>query len=556
MAATMSAPQPDAKFARLISLALSEQLGADARWRLYDRSLNTPMNFVLEAAGQHLEETFVVVWVDGGYPEIFTLIGLPFPVVVYSTRYLELTSAVRSLFVHEHLSSHRSEIAERVALKIISELSLRRGDPDAAVRCLLGSLVGKGIFIPDSDVLPDMEQWPIGEAYMSMWFFGLLHELGHSTSLADDELGPLSAKGIDQGVRVTLESFDLPAELDIDDLLAQLRDARDHPLASTHLRAEAIADLFAASVLLQTTIDFMRKVDAGEFDPLQAIAEIAIYLNIVAFIARCTSVAELISTGLTRPVLKDQLVRPAAFYVRAALVRYYLSITFAAYYSGGGEPDAERIARWQRIVDDASNVLEPAIRDMDSSWGRAFRFALAGGKPSTSALLEQLRNELSTRRGALTRIEVEQFCALADSRGASSPWLERLRSVLHPKPQASHEGESEADASLFLVPYIADRDGTAQVAYTMQTRHGQLLLAFVSQEQEFHPFTRFATETLKPEYTIRTMGLIAPDVEEVARLLDEDDLLPSTPTRIVLEGTPFFDQVIQELEDDTIWPPG
>ena len=76
----------------------------------------------------------------------------------------------------------------------------------------------------------------------------------------------------------------------------------------------------------------------------------------------------------------------------------------------------------------------------------------------------------------------------------------------------------------------------------MQTRHGQFLLAFVSQEQEFRRFTRFATEALKPEYTIRIMGLIATDVEEVPRMLDEDDLLPSTPTRLVLEGTPLFAQ--------------
>lgn len=113
---------------------------------------------------------------------------------------------------------------------------------------------------------------------------------------------------------------------------------------------------------------------------------------------------------------------------------------------------------------------------------------------------------------------------------------------------------SEHDGLLYLVPYIADAQERAQVAYTIQTRHGQLLLVFVPGDRELPSFTEFAAATLKPGYVIRITAVVASSVSEVGKALKEEGLIPSSPTRLVEEGTPFFDQVIRELEDDTIWP--
>jgi hypothetical protein len=106
----------------------------------------------------------------------------------------------------------------------------------------------------------------------------------------------------------------------------------------------------------------------------------------------------------------------------------------------------------------------------------------------------------------------------------------------------------------FIALYIVDAQERAQVAYTLQTRHGQLLLLFVSDDRELPNFARFAADTLKPGYSIRTTVVLASNVKEAGDALVREGLIPSTPTALVLEGTPFFEQVIQELVDDTIWP--
>jgi hypothetical protein len=110
------------------------------------------------------------------------------------------------------------------------------------------------------------------------------------------------------------------------------------------------------------------------------------------------------------------------------------------------------------------------------------------------------------------------------------------------------------DLLTFIALYIVDAQEQAQIAYTLQTRHGQLLLLFVSNDGELPNFRRFAAETLNPGYSIHTTAVLAPDVKEAGEALKREGLIPSTPTALVLEGTPFFEQVIQELVDDTIWP--
>lgn len=114
--------------------------------------------------------------------------------------------------------------------------------------------------------------------------------------------------------------------------------------------------------------------------------------------------------------------------------------------------------------------------------------------------------------------------------------------------------QSGNDGLLYLVLYIADAQERAQLAYTLQTRHGQLLLVFVSGEGELQRFAEFAAATLKPGFVIRTAAVVASNLREVGDALKRDDLIPSTATGLVLEGTPFFNQVIRELEEDTIWP--
>ena len=109
----------DAEEVELVGSLLRGQLGESIRWRFYDRTLNTPLNFVLERAEQQLNRPFQVCWVDNAPPDIFFLRGLSQPLVVYSTRYVEIWADIRGLVTSDMWGDG---ILERLAA---SELQLR-----------------------------------------------------------------------------------------------------------------------------------------------------------------------------------------------------------------------------------------------------------------------------------------------------------------------------------------------------------------------------------------------------------------------------------------------
>src|SRR4029453_17252577 len=85
----VTAAEADPRLTRLVSSALP----AGPRWHVYDRRLRSPMNLVLDE-------------------------------------------------VDDAWSAVRVELAERLVLKVVAELSLRDGDNELAARCLLGAVVG------------------------------------------------------------------------------------------------------------------------------------------------------------------------------------------------------------------------------------------------------------------------------------------------------------------------------------------------------------------------------------------------------------------------------
>src|SRR5260370_20571040 len=115
----------------MLEQALSAEIGDNATFRQYDRSLHTPMNFVLDEAKRNLEKEFVVYWVEGGLPEIFCLSGFSEAAVVYNTRYIELVYLFRRLIPgNSALKEFTPELAERISLRVMAELALRHNHPD------------------------------------------------------------------------------------------------------------------------------------------------------------------------------------------------------------------------------------------------------------------------------------------------------------------------------------------------------------------------------------------------------------------------------------------
>src|SRR3712207_4261499 len=110
------------------SLAIQEvicsQIGRHADYYLYDRTINNPMNFVINSATEELSADFDIYWVTDGVPAIFCLPGFdPIP-VIFNSRYVEIAYLLRRLIGNDALAHFRAELAERISLKLMAEFCL------------------------------------------------------------------------------------------------------------------------------------------------------------------------------------------------------------------------------------------------------------------------------------------------------------------------------------------------------------------------------------------------------------------------------------------------
>jgi hypothetical protein len=430
-----AADEADPSLTRLVSSTLP----AGTQWHAYDRRLRSPMNLVLDEVARQLQREFVLIWVDGGSPDVFVLTSPRRVVTVWSTRYLELSAVFRTLLVDDAWSTVRVELAQRLVLKIVAELCLRNGDSEVAAKCLLGAVVGQELVIGDSNmlaVLDDQDPARMDEAYMALWFTGLAHEFGHGLPADAHRAGSLSDEELLGSLREGLESMSAAPRFPFplgEVLSAAARDPA-HPLHPGHVRGEVVADVFGVSVVLQATLDIMSRIGARQPDPLRLIAELLLSTTIVSCVERCRRLAETASArGHDHAALLRQLVQPAAFHVRSAFVQESLATSMASF---SGEPDHPGLERWRSVVTEVVEAFLPATRAIDTGLAGAMRFAY-DPTVSSAGLLEQLRAQRDNDRAfGLARMEAWSFCALAASRRGQSRTLDAVVEILGPHSAA------------------------------------------------------------------------------------------------------------------------
>lgn len=105
----------------------------------------------------------------------------------------------------------------------------------------------------------------------------------------------------------------------------------------------------------------------------------------------------------------------------------------------------------------------------------------------------------------------------------------------------------------YVVLAVADTAGNTKALYTLNgTRHGTILPIFRI-GGELDRFQSYAQQTLKEEFRIESILIVANNLNQIRVTLEERELLPSGQSRVALEGTDFFDEVIAELLSDTLW---
>lgn len=392
----------------LLRTLVEAQIGRHRSWHLYDREQPSYLNLVLAHAERRAGRPVNLVWVEGGFPEIFTLQSGATSIPVFSTRYIEMSGTLRKILSVEYFDAAlRREQIEFAVLRLIGEMALRQGQADLAARCLTLSMLDRQQWIPDLGY-NDYEMPPYDEGYAAHWYFAVLHEIGHSIPAPD---AGMVADGFMRAA-VEFEGFDP------DHVPKSLRPAT--------LRTEIVADMFAATMLLETTMMIME--DGSEsFDSLVFVGECLLTAAVVELVERCRRfVVETAPDAIT--------VGTAGLRIREIFLRRQIIDDLQALFGPEGPPE-DVVAGALIEIHDA--YVGPALRDIAPGVDAAMRMAQES-EPSTAALLARLRAEVTGpdpgvgQQWELRRLqeplrlslaESPLLSELADIAGNAAPWL-------------------------------------------------------------------------------------------------------------------------------------
>lgn len=381
----------------LLRSVVEAQLGRRHSWEFYDRRQPTYLNLVIAHAERRANRPVTLVWVEGGFPEVFTLQSGGAAVPVFSTRYVEMSATLRKILTVGHFDAAlRREQAELVTLRMMGEMALRLGHADFAARCLALSLLDRQVWIPDLGY-NDHELPPYDEAYAAHWYFAVLHEVGHAV--------PSPSAGIvaDEFMRaaVELEGVD--------------PDRAHRSLRPAELRTEAVADMFAATMLLETTIMIMDDA-GGSFDPLAFIAECLLTAAVVELVERCRRY-------VLEPAPDVAIAGAVALRIRDAFLRRQL-VTDLHNLTGPDGPPEDVYAGALVEIHDAA--VAPVLRDIEPGIASAMRRAREA-EPDTATILARLRAEATgPGAGFGQRTELRKLAEPLRLSPATSPLLSEL----------------------------------------------------------------------------------------------------------------------------------
>jgi hypothetical protein len=394
--------EADQELRRRLRRAVPQLIGGGVAWSVYPRDLDTPMNAVLDIVAGHLRADPALVWVDDGTPEVLALPGLPQPVVAWSHRTLRSGLLLRTLLLADGLPARtRRILCRQAALHLLAETALRLGNPELAARCGAAAFLDRDWTAPDTDAL---EAAADSEAHLALWFFALAHEFGHFADPRVHARGPLT----DASVRTML-------------LAAQRRDGHDvvgdvlhrRPLRPSDVRAETVADLFAADVLVEASAQLL----PGGGHPVRVIGELLLSAGMLAAAERCHALCVLLG-GDGR---LDHLTYPAAATVRSAVLRAHLAAAMAGRYPPSRPSPAPALHRWDRIVAGVAAPLDPVLAVLDVAVSDAARVALDDEVP-----IEHLLDRLRVQAGPVLRAEARDFVHLVQASGRHGQWLDEL----------------------------------------------------------------------------------------------------------------------------------
>ena len=318
-------------------------------------------------------------------PDIFALSGLTTAVVVYTPRFIELTTAYRFALLTKASASERRALARTFFSEMLSAKLVREGSVDAALRVFLASWLHAPPLMLGS-------QWRLDSILQDQHVtqltvvvgYGLAHEVGHFVTFPDQSTPAMLIDSIDRTLVHVLASMgDRPGRpvrispSDQADLAAHARQTPDHPLNPRHIFDEVAADLFAWDVMFNLAHDVA--MDSGmQYDPIPVACEIYVQMMVIYFAER----AEVNSRNVgTRPTDWDSATRyafhDASVEVRSRMVGMLLAELFAAHYPAGRTREAMKDAIVASLAE-LDLILRPDFREFERGISSAMQAADRG----------------------------------------------------------------------------------------------------------------------------------------------------------------------------------
>jgi hypothetical protein len=247
-----------------LDAVVRQQLGSGESWRRIQlNNSRYPMRATLTTATAACDRDFVVYRVSGGLPLNFSMPGLDPAPIFYNTRFIEFCFTLLSLLHDTALPPELTiNVADATFTQVVAELVMRNGDPSTAAYLFAYSLA---IDIGHMYVKPSMEDFELSEpteANMALWFYGLLHEIGHVRSTSRRDAAALR-EHVNAVLPDTLARLDLNEEIINSEIHRLDREGIRHSMLPDHLLTEAAADHFATIALWNATIDVLTSRGQG-----------------------------------------------------------------------------------------------------------------------------------------------------------------------------------------------------------------------------------------------------------------------------------------------------
>jgi hypothetical protein len=236
------------------------------------------------------------------------------------------------------------------------------------------------------------------------------------------------------------------------------------------------------------------------------------------------------------------LLHPVHLNMRALHMRHYLEIATVNYLYGENASQ-EKHDGVSAAIDSVIKSIKPNIDVMEKGMVAAIKFA--GDRFHRANFLTYVDRWNATEKNAAM---VDGFLRLARSRNKGSPHFDVVAAKL---ADSSAPLDMKINGTLYFLPCILGPEDFNR-PFTLATRHGELILLFLSDSELCKTFCELSSEGMAEGYHVTAIPAVADSLDHLKDFLGRR-LEPGIDFVVAIEGTELFDNCIAQQSDGSIF---